>query len=96
MAKQDYGSRVFGIIDAQCHLGKELHVMTSEAFKTRVLGIRLNRIMPSASGHTGYTKEGFMLMKDEVVLLRDYLTEAIENESLWEPNDEGVESLDDR
>jgi len=86
----DYASKVFGKIDAECHLGQELHIMTSEAFNTRVLGIRMYRIMPSASGHIGYTRQGFMLKRDEISTLRDFLTEAMVNESLWEDEGDGM------
>ena len=87
----DYNSIVFGKIDAECHLGHELHVMTSSAFNTRVLGVRLYRVAPSATGHIGYTKQGIMLRRSEIPELHRLLTEAMANDSLWdEPINEVV------
>jgi len=80
----DYNSKIIGKIDSTCHLGHELHVMTSDAFGTRVLGIRLNRLVPSATGHIGYTRQGFMLHKHEAEQLHKFLSEALLNETLWE------------
>ncbi len=85
----DYDSKVFGKIDAKCHMGLELHVMTSKAFNTRVLNLRLYRMVPAFSGHTGYTKQGFMLSKEEVSELHSFLTEAMSNQDLWDDDDEG-------
>ena len=84
-------SRIIGKIDARCHMGMEIHTMTSKGFNTRIMNIRLYRIVPNFSGHTGYTKQGVMLTKEEVQLLHSHLTEALANDDLWDDQDtEGV------
>ncbi len=85
--KTDWGhleSRLIGKIEARCHMGMELHTMTSKGFNTRILNIRLFRVVPNFSGHTGYTKQGVMLSKEEVRELHSHLTEALANDSLWD------------
>jgi hypothetical protein len=77
-------SRLIGKIEARCHMGMELHTMTSKGFNTRILNIRLYRVVPNFSGHTGYTKQGVMLSKEEVQELHSHLTEALANDSLWD------------
>tara|TARA_Y100001963_G_C6710644_1_gene414095 strand:- start:620 stop:787 length:168 start_codon:yes stop_codon:yes gene_type:complete len=42
------------------------------------------RVQPSKTGHTGYTKIGFFLSRDEARQLRDSLSEVIEDENAWD------------
>tara|TARA_R100001082_G_scaffold105413_1_gene77475 strand:+ start:532 stop:699 length:168 start_codon:yes stop_codon:yes gene_type:complete len=42
------------------------------------------RVQPSKTGHTGYTKIGFFLSRDEARRLRDSLSEVIEDENAWD------------
>lgn len=82
--KHEYHNKVHGKVDVSCHLGEELHIITSNAYNNRVLNIRMNRIVPSKTGHTGYTRVGFFLTKKEARDLRDYLSDVIEDEGAWE------------
>jgi len=58
--------------------------VTSNAFDSRVLNLRLFRVQPSKTGHTGYTKIGMFLTRDEARQLRDSLSEVIEDENAWD------------
>ena len=80
----DYNNQVHDEIETSCHLGERLHVVTSNAFDSRVLNLRMFRVQPSKTGHTGYTKIGFFLSRDETRQLRDALSEVIENENAWD------------
>ena len=82
--KHDYQNVIHADMETSCHLGHDLHVITSNAFDQRVLNLRLNRIIPSMTGHTGYTRIGFFLTKRETRELRDILSEVIENGNAWE------------
>ena len=84
MAQHDYNNTVHEEIETTCHLGEELHVVTSNAFNSRVLNIRMFRVVPSKTGHTGYTRIGFFLTKKEARNLRDALSEVIEDENAWD------------
>jgi hypothetical protein len=64
--------------------------MTSEAFGTRVLNLRLNRIIPSIRGYTGYTKQGFMLQRDEARVLLEQLLEVVNDDDQWEDDAEEI------
>tara|TARA_Y100001938_G_C8048080_1_gene410095 strand:- start:584 stop:874 length:291 start_codon:yes stop_codon:yes gene_type:complete len=93
MAEKDFNSKIFGVVDTKFQPGFELHVMTSEAFNTRVLNLRLNRIIPSVRGYTGYTKQGFMLTRDEAKRLLEHLTDVVHDDEAWEDElDEIVEA----
>ncbi len=80
----EYNNKMHDEIDTSCHLGECLHVVTSNAFNTRVLNLRMYRVQPSKTGHTGYTKIGFFLSRDEARRLRDSLSEVIEDENAWD------------
>ena len=84
MAQHDYNNKVHEEIDTSCHLGECLHVVTSNAFNSRVLNLRMFRIQPSKTGHTGYTRIGFFLTRDEARRLRDILAEVVEEENAWD------------
>lgn len=85
MAKShDYNNKVHDEIETKCHLGECLHVVTSNAFDSRVLNLRMFRVQPSKTGHTGYTKIGFFLSRDETRQLRDSLSEIVEDENAWD------------
>lgn len=87
---QDFNSRLNGVVPSKFHPGHELHVMTSEAFGTRVLNLRLYRIIPSIRGYTGYTKQGFMLNRDEARVLLEHLLETINDDDQWEEEAEEI------
>ena len=80
----DYNNKVHNAIVTSCHLGECLHVVTSNAFDSRVLNLRMFRVQPSKTGHTGYTKIGFFLSRDEARQLRDSLSEVVEDENAWD------------
>tara|TARA_R110002096_G_scaffold73787_1_gene174866 strand:+ start:560 stop:853 length:294 start_codon:yes stop_codon:yes gene_type:complete len=86
--KHDYRSEVHEVIGTSCHMGQELHMTTSNAYGTRVLNLRMNRIIPSKTGYTGYTKVGVFMLRSEATQLRDALIELLSNDSAW---DEGGE-----
>ena len=83
--QHDYQSKVYEVIDTSCHTGQELHIVTSNAYGDRVLNLRMNRVIPSMTGHTGYTKIGMFLNRSEARQLRDALIDLIENDSAWDP-----------
>ena len=92
----DFNSRVFGVVPTSFTPGFELHIMTSEAYNDRVLNLRLNRVIPSVGGYVGYTKQGFMLSRDEARMLLDKLVEVIHDDDAWEDEpDSGVVIEDD-
>jgi hypothetical protein len=80
----EYNNTLHNTIQTACHIGEELHVVTTNAFDNRVLNLRMYKVMPSKTGYTGYTKVGFWLTKNEARELRDALSEVIENESAWD------------
>lgn len=80
----DFNSRLVKVVPAEFQPGHELHVMTSDAFATRVLNLRLHRNIPSVRGYTGYTRHGFMLSRDEARILLESMIEAINDDDLWE------------
>lgn len=75
--------------------GEELHLLTQDAYGQRVLNIRVCRIAPSKTGHTGYTMRGFYLSKDEAELLRDHLSDLLEDEGLFDPLPTGLKEVTD-
>jgi len=93
--EKDFNTRVFGVVPTQFTPGFELHVMTSEAYNSRVLNLRLNRVIPSIRGYTGYTKQGFMLSRDEARLLLDKLIEVIHDDEAWEEEPDEFVVMDD-
>ena len=76
--KHEYHSEVHEVIDTSCHLGQELHIITSNAYGDRVLTLRMSRVIPSVSGHTGYTRVGVTLNQQETCKLRDALSDLLE------------------
>lgn len=94
--KHEYHNIQHGVIETTCHLGEELHAVTSNAFGDRVLNIRMFRVIPSKTGHTGYTRVGFFLTRNEARHLRDTLSDIVEDDGAWEivtsePIKEGIE-----
>ena len=84
MTQHNYNNTVHEEIETTCHMGEQLHVVTSNAFKSRVLNLRMFRVVPSKTGHTGYTRIGFFLTRNEARTLRDSLSEIIEDENAWD------------
>lgn len=80
----EYHNKIHGTVETSCHLGHELHICTSNAYDGRRLNLRLNRIVPSKTGHTGYTRIGFFLSKNEARELRDFLSDVIEDRGAWD------------
>jgi|TARA_R100000149_G_C5880025_1_gene144824 hypothetical protein len=91
----DFNSRVFGVVPTSFTPGFELHIMTSEAYNDRVLNLRLNRVIPSVRGYVGYTKQGFMLSRDEARMLLDKLVEVIHDDDAWEDEPDSVVVIED-
>mgnify|MGYP003982123183 CR=1 FL=1 len=73
--------------------GEELHILTQDAYGQRVLNLRIFRIAPSRSGHTGYTQRGFYLNRDETMLLRDHLNDILEDEETFIPLPSGLKAV---
>ena len=95
MGDKNFNSTIHGVVPTSFSPGFELHVMTSEAYNSRVLNIRLNRVIPSVRGYTGYTKQGFMLSKDEAKLLLEKLIEVVHDDDAWEDEPENIVVMDD-
>lgn len=93
--EKDFKSRVFGVVSTSFTPGFELHIMTSEAYNSRVLNLRLNRVVPSVRGYTGYTKQGFMLSRDEARALLDKLVEVIHDDDAWEDEPDEMVVIED-
>ena len=93
--ESNFNSRIFGVIGTSFTPGFELHIMTSEAYNDRVLNLRLNRTVPSVRGYTGYTKQGFMLSRDEARLLLEKLVEVVHDDDAWEDEPENVVVMED-
>tara|TARA_R100000152_G_C6774993_1_gene203098 strand:- start:1668 stop:2012 length:345 start_codon:yes stop_codon:yes gene_type:complete len=75
--------------------GEELHLLTQDAYGQRVLNLRIFRVAPSRSGHTGYTQRGFYLNRDEAQLLRDHLNDILADEGAFEPTTTGLKPVDE-
>lgn len=82
--RHEYHNKVHSRMQPTSHIGYDLHLCTSNAFGARMLNLRLFRVMPSKTGHSGYTRIGFFLNRNEARELRDLLTDVIENEGAWE------------
>lgn len=91
----DFNSRIYGVVATSFLPGFELHIMTSEAYKTRVLNVRLNRIIPSMKGYTGYTKQGFMLSRDEAKKMLEHLIEIVNDDDAWEDEPDEIVGIED-
>ena len=91
----DYKQEVHAVMEATCHLGHELHVATTNAYGGRVLNLRMYRVIPSKTGHTGYTKIGMFLTKKETMELRDYLIGLVEAPDAWEVDDGEWSEMED-
>lgn len=94
MSSKDFNSRIHGVVGTSFSPGFELHIMTSEAYNSRVLNMRLNRIVPSVRGYTGYTKQGFMLSRDEARQMLDLLMDVVHDDDAWEDEPGEVVELD--
>ena len=82
-------------IETSCHPGEELHIITSNAYNSRMLNVRMRRIIPSKTGWTGYTKAGFFLTRQEARELRDTLADLVEDDDVWVVvDDESLRDLD--
>ena len=88
----DYDNRLVGQIESILNPGKSLHVMTSKYHGMRVLNLRMNRLTPSSTGYIGYTRQGFMLTREEARLLKNALGEMVHDDDLWD-DDDGVVPL---
>lgn len=94
MKPVDYDNRLIAKVDSILNPGKRLDVMTSKSHGMRVLNLRMFRTAPSSTGYTGYTRQGFMLTRDEARELTKALHDLVENDDLW-LDDEGVVPLGD-
>ena len=94
-AGTNFDNRLSKTIKPSLILGQSLHIMTTDAYGQWVLNLRLHRNTPSMSGYTGYTKQGFMLTRDETRELANSLMDLVANDELWIDNEEGVEDIDD-
>ncbi len=88
----DYDNRLVSQVDSILNPGKSLHVMTSKSHGMRVLNLRMNRLTPSSTGYTGYTRQGFMLTREEARALKNALVEMVDDDDLWD-DDDGVVPL---
>jgi hypothetical protein len=81
-----FNARVEYIIPNQFDKGNEIHLITQELpTLERILNIRVFHVAPLQSGHTGYSKNGFYLTKNEAEKLRDNLDEILDNNLLGIP-----------
>ena len=94
-AGTNFDNRLSRSIEPSLILGQSLHIMTTDAYGQWVLNLRLHRNTPSMSGYTGYTKQGFMLTRDETRELANGLMDLVANDELWIDDEEGVEDIDD-
>ena len=95
MSDKDFDSTLHGVVEAQFHLGHELHLMTSNAYGTRVANLRLNRIIPSDTGYTGYTKQGFMITRNEARTLCELLQDLVNDDDAWEEPPQEIIELEE-
>ena len=79
--KAKYNQVLHRKIETSFTPGEEIHILTQDAYGERVLNVRVFRVAPSRSGHTGYTPRGFYLTKGEAELLRDHISDVLEAES---------------
>jgi|TARA_R100001230_G_C5673961_1_gene179241 hypothetical protein len=80
-------SQVHGTIAAALSPGYELDVMTSQGYGQVVLNLRMRRTVPGVTGHVGYTRQGFIITREEAIILRDLLQDIIPHDSNWEVDD---------
>ena len=90
-AEEKFKNRLAGEIAPQLSPHLDLHVMTTEAYGQWVLNLRMHRKIPSKTGYLGYTRQGFMLTKQEAAMLRDTLNEVLSDDTFWEEEEKGVE-----
>jgi len=90
-----FDNRLAKSIEPSLILGQSLHIMTTQAYGQWVLNLRFHRNTPSMSGYTGYTKQGFMLTRDEARDLGNSLMDLVANDDAWIDDEQGVEELDD-
>jgi len=72
-----YNQRLERKIPTEFNGGEELHILTQDAKGKRILNVRLYREAPTREGHTGYTKKGFYLYRDEAISLRDAINDLL-------------------
>ena len=77
-----YNQTHHATVDTSFNPGEEIHILTQEQGNKLLFNIRCYRISPSKSGHTGYTKKGFYLSRQETIDLRDALDEILADETL--------------
>ena len=75
--------------------GEQLHLLTQDAYGQRMLNLRICRVAPSRSGHVGYTRRGFLLTREEAELLKEHLTDLLEDEELFDPLPDGLTEVKD-
>lgn len=95
MTDAKYNQVLHRKLDTSFTPGEELHLLTQDAYGQRVLNIRIFRVAPSRSGHTGYTQRGFYLTKEEATLLRDHLNDVLEMDEAFEPTPSGMKPVGD-
>lgn len=81
-----YNQRLERRIATRFNGGEDLHLLTQDNKGERILNLRLFREAPSKQGHTGYTKKGFYLYREEVLLLRDALNDLLLDGGLDSPS----------
>jgi len=69
-------------------MGQELHLTTSNAYGSRVLNLRMNRVVPSKTGYTGYTKVGVFMTRKEATQLRDALIDLLADDIAWDEGED--------
>ena len=95
MSEPKYNQRLHQRIETFFDPGEELHLLTQDAYGQRVLNLRICRIAPSKTGHTGYTMRGVYLSRDAAELLREHLSDLLEDEGLFDPLPEGLKEVKD-
>ncbi len=86
--KHDYKSKIHEVVQTSCHMGQELHLTTSNAYGSRVLNLRMNRVVPSKTGYTGYTKVGVFMTRKEATQLRDALIDLLADDIAWDEGED--------
>jgi len=83
MSDNKYNQIHHSTIDTSFNPGEEVHILTQDGRKERLVNVRVNRVAPSKSGHVGYTKKGFYLNKQEAEDLRDALIELLNDDDAF-------------
>jgi hypothetical protein len=89
-----YNQKKHATIGTQFSPGEEVHILTqSTKALGRIMNVRVYRVAPSRSGHTGYTKKGFYLTEEEALELRDTLNKLLDEDSISDLFDEPDEQF---